>query len=76
MKSLTTVFFRKKYLDTRPMFITTLFFFMMAFNTSIPKHTTQSATTDATEQTGWADPGEVTKENFKKDFKQNQNRSQ
>ena len=69
MKSLTTVFFRKKYLDTRPMFITTLFFFMMAFNTSIPKHTTQSATTDATEQTGWADPGEVTKENFKKDVK-------
>ena len=69
MKSLTTKFFRKNYLDTRPLFITTLFFFLITFNQSTNKHTTQSATTDTTDQTGCYDPGEVTKENFKGDVK-------
>ena len=69
MKSLTTKFFRKNYLDTRPLFITTLFFFLITFNQSTTKHTTQSATTDTTDQTGWSVQGDVTKENFKGDIK-------
>lgn len=69
MKSLTTVFFRKNYFDTRLLFITTLIFFLITFSQTTTKHTTQSATTDTTDQTGWSDPGEVTKENFKGDAK-------